>query len=181
MITYLALGSNEGDRVGYIQQALKFMRFNKDMTILSCSSFYETEPLDMDPTQRWYVNAVVALHTDLHPHELLAFCQEIEQTLGRVRDPHNRNAPRTIDVDILFCEDMVLNEEALTVPHPRMHERACVLVPMLEVNARLKHPVLGKSMDTLHRELEQPELVFLYGTLPRDDDTSLQDLEFPGG
>ena len=178
MIVYLALGSNEGDRIGYIQQALQSLRFNKNITILSCSSFYETEPLGM-PEQRWFVNATVAVHTDLSPDEVLELTQEIETMLGRERDPNNRNAPRTIDVDILMVDDMVLETDALTIPHPRMHERACVLVPMLEVNPRLKHPVLGKSMETLHRDLERPELVFLYGTLPRDDDTLLQDLEFP--
>ena len=170
MIAYLALGSNEGDRVGYLQQALQHLRFNKKITVLSASSFYETEPLG-DLSQRWFVNATVAIDTDLNAQELLNICLQIEENLGRVRDPENQMASRTIDMDILFFGTQVIDRDDLQVPHPRMHERACVLVPMLELNARLIHPVIKKSMMQLHRELEYPELVFLYGTLPRDLDT----------
>lgn len=170
MIAYLALGSNEGDRVGYLQQALQQLRFNKKITILSSSSFYETEPL-ANLEQRWYVNATIAIETTLSPKELLNLCLDIEESLGRERDPENQMAPRTIDMDILFYGDQVIETNDLVVPHPRLHERACVLVPMLELNARLLHPVLKKSMQQLHKELEYPELVFLYGTLPREMDT----------
>ena len=178
MIVYLALGSNEGDRVGYIQQAIQALSFDKQIKIISTSSFYETEPLGGDISQRWFVNAIIALETRRTAQQLMQRCLKIETTLGRVREPQNRYASRTIDLDILFYGNEIIDEPGLIIPHPRLHERACVLVPMLEVNARMVHPILKRSMDELHHRLESPEMVFLYGTLPRDDDTLYTDADF---
>lgn len=163
MIVYIGLGSNQGDRVGALQQALRLLQDNDQIRVLSASSFYETEPVGFKE-QEWFVNAAVAIDTTLPPEELLTVCQEIERVLGRVRDPKNPNGPRTIDIDILFYDDLVLNEPDLILPHPRIHERACVLVPLLEVNSRMVHPIFKKTIEQLHTDLEEPEEVLLYGT-----------------
>lgn len=163
MIVYLGFGSNQGDRVGAIQQAFRFLQDNEAIRILSTSSFYETEPVDFRE-QEWFVNAAVAIDTSLSPQALLWLCQEIESALGRVRDPGNPKGPRTIDIDILFYEDRIIRESNLTIPHTRVHERACMLVPLLEVNSRLVHPVLKRTIEQLHSDLKEPEEVLLYGT-----------------
>lgn len=163
MIVYLGLGSNLGDRVGAIQQAIRFLADHEEVRILSASSFYETEPVGFKD-QEWFVNAAVAIDTTLPPEELLTLCQSVEQALGRVRDPQNRYAPRTIDIDILFYGDLVMNEPDLVIPHPEVHRRACMLVPLLEVNSRIMHPVYQRSVEQLHSDLDDPEEVLLYGT-----------------
>lgn len=162
-IVYLGLGSNLGDRVGAIQQAMHFLTDHPEIRLLSASSFYETEPVG-DPDQEWFVNVAVAIDTTLSPEELLALCQDVEKQLGRVRDRKRPQGPRAIDIDILFYEDQVISNHTLTIPHPRVHERAFALVPLLEVNPRLVHPVLNKTVEQLHDALPEPEEVLLYGT-----------------
>lgn len=162
-IVYLGLGSNLGDRVGYVQQCLQLLKDTPGIRVLSASSFYETEPVGFDD-QEWFVNAAVAIETSLSPEELLAVCQRIESQLGRVRDPKNRNGPRTLDLDILFYENLIFADEGLVIPHPRVHQRAYALVPLLEINPRVMHPLLQKTVEQLHHELAEPEEVLLYGT-----------------
>jgi 2-amino-4-hydroxy-6-hydroxymethyldihydropteridine diphosphokinase len=162
-IVYLGLGSNLGDRVGYVQQALGLLKDTHSVRVISTSSFYETEPVGYKD-QDWFVNAAVAVDTSLSPGELLERCQRIEQQLGRQRDPENQDGPRTIDIDILFYDSLVLNEPGLTIPHPRLHERAYALVPLLEINPRMVHPVLNQTVEQMHHALVAPEEVLLYGT-----------------
>jgi 2-amino-4-hydroxy-6-hydroxymethyldihydropteridine diphosphokinase len=165
-IAYLGIGSNLGDRVGYIQQAVQLLQdlaTLKHLRILSTSSFYETEPVGFQD-QEWFVNAALAIETDLTPQELLTICQDVETRLGRVRDPNNQFGPRTLDIDLLFYDALEINAPGITVPHPRVHQRAYALVPLLEINPRLIHPVLGKTVEQLHQDLDDPEEVFLYGT-----------------
>ncbi|MBK8189427.1 MAG: 2-amino-4-hydroxy-6-hydroxymethyldihydropteridine diphosphokinase [Vampirovibrionales bacterium] len=162
-IAYLGLGSNLGDRVGYVQQALTLLADCPGIGIVEASSLYETEPVGF-ADQEWFINAAVAIETSLSPVALLTACQEIERRLLRQRDPANRNGPRTLDIDILFYGDLAMASPALTIPHPRVHLRAYALVPMLEVNAELRHPVLGKTIEELHEALDFPEEVLLYGT-----------------
>lgn len=163
MIVYLGLGSNLGDRIGIIQQAIRFLTDHEEIRLLSASSFYETEPVGLKD-QNWFVNVAVAIDTTLSAEDLLAFCQSVEKSLGRTRDPKVPMGPRTLDIDILFYGDQIISEDKLIVPHPRVHERACMLVPLLEVNPRLTHPVLKRSVEQLHADLEEPEEVLLYGT-----------------
>lgn len=163
MIVYLSLGSNLGDRIGTIQQAVRMLAVHPQIRVLSSSSFYETEPVGLKD-QPWFINVAVAIETDLTPHALMSVCLAVEQQLGRVRDPKARFGPRTIDIDILTYGDLILDTETLTVPHPRMHERACILVPLLEINSRLVHPVLKQSVEQLHDALADPEEVRLYGS-----------------
>jgi len=160
---YLSAGSNIGDRIGYLQQANNLLKDIEDITVVASSSIYETEPVGFRD-QEWFANAVLEIVTKLSPGELLAECLRIECQLGRERNPENRWGPRTIDLDILFYDNEVILEESLQIPHPRMHERAYALVPMLELAPDFVHPVIKKTILELHNELEEPEEVYLYGT-----------------
>ncbi len=162
-IVYLSLGSNSGDRIGYVQQATSLLGASDNITLIRTSAFYETEPWGMD-SENWFVNAVVEIKTSLSPQELLAECQRIEQQLGRKREENKGYSDRTIDIDILFYNKDIINEENLTIPHKFVHLRAFTLVPLLELIPNFEHPVLHKTISELHNDLENPEMVFLYGT-----------------
>jgi len=164
---FLSLGSNLGDRLSNIQQAVSSLSMSEHIKIVKTSSFYETEPWG-NKNQEWFINAAVALDTDFTCEELLEFCQNIEVQLGRVRRENEKWAQRAIDIDILMYDNKIIDKPNLIVPHPLMHLRAFVLVPMLEVKSDLIHPVLNKTISDLYDELANPEDVFLYGTvLPR--------------
>lgn len=106
--------------------------------VLQRSSWYETEPAHC-PDQPWFLNLVARAETSLDPAELLDVCKRVEQQEGRV--PSVRFGPRHLDIDILLYEDRCMESPELSIPHPRMHERAFVLVPLLEIAPDLKHPV----------------------------------------
>ena len=162
-IVYLSLGSNKGDRIGYVQQAASLLGMDDGISIVRCSAFYETEPWNMN-TKTWFVNAVIEIKTKYSAKELLNICQEIEKKLGREHKAGNNYEDRTIDIDILFYDHDVISEENLVVPHKYVHLRAFNLVPMMELDADYIHPVLNKSIVDMHSDLENPEMVFLYGT-----------------
>jgi 2-amino-4-hydroxy-6-hydroxymethyldihydropteridine diphosphokinase len=119
------------------------------------SSLYETAPVGGPAGQGPFLNAVVAVHTGLPPESLLRACRQIERDLGRVRG--ERFGPRTIDVDVLLYADRIIETAALTLPHPRLHERRFVLVPLAEIAPGLHHPALGQSMSTLLTALPEAE------------------------
>ncbi len=127
---YLGLGSNIGDKREYIDKAIELVGQNKEIEVLKTSSYYETEPVGYKE-QEWFLNVVIEIKTDLKPYDLLEYCMETEQKLKRVRKI--RWGPRTIDIDILLYGDLNLDDDKLTIPHPRMIERAFVLVPLLEI------------------------------------------------
>lgn len=163
-IVYLSLGSNLGDRVGYLQQATSLLSAVSDIKIVATSSFYESEPWQMN-SENWFVNAIVQISTSLTPDELLKECQRIEAQLGRKRDLNSKNyIDRTIDIDILFYDDKIINTTNLTIPHRFFHKRAFLMVPMLEIAQDFVHPLFQKTIETLYDELENPEMVVLYGT-----------------
>ncbi len=163
-VVYLSLGSNLGDRLGYLQQAASIIGSTEDISIVATSSFYETEPWQMD-TKNWFINAAIQISTTYEPEELLAICQRIEAQLGRKRGEDSLNySDRTIDIDILFYDDLVINTKKLVLPHKLMHKRACMLVPMLEIAQDFVHPLFKKTISELYDELQTPEEVFLYGT-----------------
>jgi len=162
-IVYLGLGSNKGDRVGYVQQATSLLGGVEGISIIRTSSLYETQPwLEAEAT--WYVNAVIEIKTSLSPIYLLEECLRIEKQLGRNRSEEGKYGERTADIDILFYGKELVTESDLQIPHKYMHQRAFTLVPMLELNPNFVHPDLGKTMEELHEELENPEVVYLYGT-----------------
>ena len=127
---YLGIGSNLGDRVANLQLAVDALASTSGIAVVAVSPVYETEPVG-GPPQDDFLNAVVAVETDLGPRELLAVCAVIEQDAHRVRDV--RWGPRTLDVDILLVEGVQVDEPDLQVPHPRMHDRAFVLAPLDDV------------------------------------------------
>lgn len=162
-IVYLSLGSNQGDRIGYVQQATSLLNLTENISIIRTSAFYETEPWNMT-TDTWFVNAVIELKTSLSPEDLLNECRRIEQQLGRTPKETAGYADRTIDIDILFYGKEIINEKNLVIPHKYLHLRAFTLVPLLELIPDFEHPVLHKTISELHNDLENPEMVFLYGT-----------------
>lgn len=162
-IAYLSLGSNKGDRIGYVQQAASLLGMYEKITIVRTSAFYESEPWNMN-TKNWFVNAVVEIKTQYSPQELLVACQRVECQLGRTPIEKGQYQDRTIDIDILFYNKEIINEENLTIPHKYVHLRAFTLVPMMELNSDFVHPVLHKTIEEMHNDLENPEMVFLYGT-----------------
>ncbi|RAI13418.1 MAG: 2-amino-4-hydroxy-6-hydroxymethyldihydropteridine diphosphokinase [Candidatus Melainabacteria bacterium] len=162
-IVYLSLGSNKGDRIGYVQQAASLLGADEGISIVRTSAFYESEPWNMN-TKNWFVNAVVEAKTKYSPQELLEVCQRIEKQLGRTSEEKNQYQDRTIDIDILFYNKDIINEENLIIPHKYVHLRAFTLVPMMELNSDFVHPVLHKNIVEMHNDLENPEMVFLYGT-----------------
>ncbi len=162
-IIYLSLGSNKGDRIGYVQQAASLIGADNNISIVRTSAFYETEPWNMN-TKNWFVNAIVEAKTTYSPQELLEVCQRIEKQLGREEKTNTNYEDRTIDIDILFYNKDIISENNLVIPHKYMHLRAFTLVPMMELNADFVHPVLHKSIVEMHNDLENPEMVFLYGT-----------------
>lgn len=162
-IVYLSLGSNKGDRIGYVQQATSLLGACENVSIIRTSAFYETEPWNMN-SETWFVNAVVEIKTKLSPKELLAECKRIEAQLGRKASFTGSYEDRTIDIDILFYDNEIIHDKELTIPHKYVHLRAFTLVPLLELIPDYIHPVLHKSIIDLHSDLENPEMVFLYGT-----------------
>jgi 2-amino-4-hydroxy-6-hydroxymethyldihydropteridine diphosphokinase len=142
---FLGLGSNLGDREAQLRQA--FSRLGeRGVRVTARSSFYETEPVG-GPPQGWFLNAVARCEAALGPEALLAACLAVEAEAGRVRDV--RYGPRTLDLDILFYGDAVIERPGLRVPHPRLHERRFVLEPLAELAPELRHPVSGLSVREL--------------------------------
>lgn len=132
---YLGLGSNLGDRDGHLGFALA--RLSRVGTVLARAPVIETDPVDC-PAGGMFLNTCVCLETTLEPSELLSAATQIEQQRGRSRT--TRNEPRVLDIDILLYDDLVLSQQALQIPHPRMHERGFVLEPLAEIAPNLVHP-----------------------------------------
>ena len=130
MHAYLALGSNLGDRAENLQRAVDGLNAEPGVKVVASSGVWETDPVG-GPSQGDYLNAVIGVETDLSPHDLLGACQRTEALLGRVR--HVRWGPRTIDIDVLLLDSLTIDDADLEVPHPRMTERAFVLMPHLEL------------------------------------------------
>lgn len=161
-VAYISLGSNNEDRVGFIQQATSLLLQTAEIRLIRSSSIYETEPVG-NVTKDWFLNAVIEIKTSLSPQNLLELLQKIERKLGRNREAEVHWGNRNIDLDILFYNDLIMNEPNLVVPHKHLHNRAFVLVPMLEIDSNFVHPVSKKTISELHEALENPEDVYLYG------------------
>lgn len=136
-ITFISLGSNIGNRLDYLQQAVRLLQQTEQVNVVNMSSIYETDPVGYED-QAAFLNMVVEIETLLTPHEILKKCNEIEAELGRKRDI--RWGPRTVDLDILLYNEENVKTEDLIIPHPRMMERGFVLIPLVELQANLVDP-----------------------------------------
>jgi len=139
---YLSLGSNIGGREENLRKAIESLAA-ADVRVLRESPIYETEPVGL-ADQRWFLNMVAETETALFPLQLLTRCATIERDLGRVRTIEN--GPRTIDIDILLFGKAVMRTARLVIPHPRMHERRFVLVPLADLAPELRHPVTHRTV-----------------------------------
>ncbi|MCX6060323.1 MAG: 2-amino-4-hydroxy-6-hydroxymethyldihydropteridine diphosphokinase [Chloroflexi bacterium] len=155
-IAYLAFGSNMGNRLANLKAAI--LNLTPQMTIRKKSSVYETPPWGFHE-QDAFLNQVVKVETYLEPEPLMRHLKRLETALGRVSN--FQNGPRLIDIDILFFDDVIMITPPLVIPHPRLHERAFVLVPLAELAAELAHPVLHKSIGELLEGVDQSEITML--------------------
>lgn len=141
-IAYLGLGSNIGERISYIQRVIDELNESQNIKILKNSSVFETEPwgnIDQDN----YLNSVIEIETDLGPMELLLELKSLEKKIGR--SENKKWSEREIDIDILFYDDLVIQNENINIPHSLIEERRFVLVPLAEIAPDVIHPVLKKS------------------------------------
>ena len=145
---FLSLGSNLSDRATNLRRAIHLLA-SPDLRIKRTSAIYETEPQDL-PHQPWFLNLVIEIETTLFPLQLLSRIQKIEKELGRRRIV--AKGPRTIDIDILLFGNFAIDNAKLTVPHPRMHLRRCVLEPLAELAPDLRHPISRRTIRELLSE-----------------------------
>lgn len=164
-LAYLGLGSNLGDRVATIHEALRQLDAHEAIAVLRTSRLYETEPVG-PVAQGRFVNAVTELRTTLDPRALLGVAQAVEARLGRRRG--ERWGPRTIDIDLLLLGEAVIAEPDLIVPHPEMTRRLFVLTPLCELIPEARHPTNGRRMIALREALGAPEGVKALPDPPRD-------------
>ena len=149
MEVYLTLGSNLGDRRANLKEALRLL--GESLEVASVSLVYDTEPVGVREQPR-FLNLVCRVNTDISPMQLLSLIKGIESSIGR--DLSLRNAPRVIDIDIILYGDTIMESLELIIPHPRMRERAFVLVPFAEIAPEVVHPVSGERIDELAARVE---------------------------
>jgi 2-amino-4-hydroxy-6-hydroxymethyldihydropteridine diphosphokinase len=154
MLAYLSLGSNLGNREAQLREAEQ--RLSTLGSAISVSSYYETEPVEFT-NQPWFLNAALALETNLTPQDLMHSILQIERKMGRKR--RQEKGPRTIDIDILLFGNQILNSSDVTIPHPAMHQRRFVLEPLAEIAPEARNPLLNKTVRELLAELPEGPVV----------------------
>ena len=157
---FVGIGSNLGDREAHLRRALQALRSTRGIQRLDVSRIYETDPVGPLP-QGPYLNAVAEIETELEPRALLERLLEIEAEEGRVRGGAWGEA-RTLDLDLLLFADRCIDEDALVVPHPRMHERGFVLEPLCELAPQWVHPLSGETIAELAARVRDPLAVRLW-------------------
>jgi 2-amino-4-hydroxy-6-hydroxymethyldihydropteridine diphosphokinase len=154
VVAYIGLGANEGDPQRQLKEAMTSLAAAEEIELVKASSFYLNPPLG-PPDQPWYVNAVIQVRTRLAPEELLRVLHRVERDLGRVRREHW--GPRRIDLDLLLYNGVILSGPDLCLPHPEMHNRSFVLVPLAEIAPQAWHPVLEKTASELLGNLDSED------------------------
>jgi len=149
---YIGVGSNLGDKLDNCRKAIELVDNIEGCTVMKQSGFYRTEPVGVT-SQDWYVNGVICVETGLSAQNLLRSLLSIETGMGRVRK--QRWESRIIDLDILLYGHHVIDEKNLIIPHPRMHIRRFVIMPMVQLDPDLVHPVLGRTMSELLDDLAE--------------------------
>ncbi|UOR10664.1 2-amino-4-hydroxy-6-hydroxymethyldihydropteridine diphosphokinase [Halobacillus amylolyticus] len=152
---YIALGSNIAPREQYLTETITMLREHHSIKVCTTSKIYETAPVGY-VDQNHFLNMVLEIETELQPLPLLDYCQKIEQKLGRKRVI--KWGPRTIDLDILLYNEENMKAERLTIPHPYMHERAFVIVPLAEVNPRAYLPSVKQTAEEVLQLLPEDEV-----------------------
>lgn len=160
--TFISLGSNREDRVGYIRQALFLLGRTPGIRVRDVSALYETEPMYLRE-QALFLNCVAIITTALEPYILLAACQKIERVLGRIRSI--RYGPRVIDLDIISYGRRLIDIPGLIIPHPGLSERRFVLEPLFEVAPYWRHPARNRSVKELLDALKSEDKVIYYGEI----------------
>ncbi|WP_299981545.1 2-amino-4-hydroxy-6-hydroxymethyldihydropteridine diphosphokinase [Desulfobacula sp.] len=154
-IVYLSIGSNIGNKKKNLKNAINLLRNHDKIDVAGASPFYKTQPQNYTD-QDWFVNAALKIKTLLDPQELLAVLKAVEKDLDKDGKPF-RFGPRIIDLDIIYYDDLILKTEHLGIPHPRMHKRCFVLIPICDIGAHTIHPVLNLRSDELLKKLEKQE------------------------
>lgn len=163
-VAFIALGANLGDRRATFERAVGLLTEPPRIVVQSCSALYETAAVGGPANQPPYLNAVLSISTHLSPHELLAALLRTEDACGRQRA--ERHGPRTLDLDLLLYDDLVLADPVLELPHPRLHLRRFVLKPLCDIAPKLLHPRLGRSFHSLLSSLDDDDMVRLRAGSP---------------
>lgn len=159
---FIGIGSNLGDRAVHYHKAIERVAALPNTRVIRQSSVYETDPVG--DIKGAFLNGVIEIETASHPKALLHQLLNIEHAMGRRRSPARKTGqappePRTIDLDLLFFDDEIIDMPDLVLPHPRLHERHFVLVPIAELAPMLTHPKLNKTITELRSELKVPQRV----------------------
>lgn len=152
---FLSIGSNLGDKRANLDAAVSKLQHEPEINVTGVSSYYRTQPQNYTD-QDWFVNAALKIKTGLSPEDLLDALKNIESSMDRDGKPF-RFGPRLIDLDIIYYGDRVFKNARLEIPHPRMHERCFVLVPMCDIGADKIHPVLQKTPGELLDRIEEKQ------------------------
>ena len=159
---YIGIGSNLGDRKANTVEAVERVAKLAATRVVRASSLYESEPLGDAKT--WFVNSVIEIETEFAPDDLLRKLKAVEKAMGRKRVKGKRWGSRVIDLDILLCNQEIVDKRSLKIPHPEMHKRRFVLLPLAELAPHVVHPHLGQSVSALLANVKDEKRVSL---LPR--------------
>lgn len=162
-VAYLGLGTNMGDRLSNLVGAKDRLRSISGVRLRKTSSIYETEPIGMSAANS-FLNAACSVMTSLSPYQLVCSLKDLEWEMGRQNK--GKMKPRIIDVDLLMYGSRKIQEDDLTIPHPRMHQRRFVLIPLCEIAPEAVHPVLKKNVYDILLELGDEDSVEFYSEFP---------------